>query len=573
MATTLKKQFLDYAGLQQFWGIIDHKFANKVDAVKVDSFGFDATETSVTLTYTDCNDATAGSGAAASYDIALPMALSSKTVTGSQVPQAGLMSAADKYAIDTIEDKINMAAPFHGLQINGKEVNLGDDRRANIGLKFVTDGSVSNGTRKAYIDLVDLEYPTDAEGNAYSWAESTKEAYDAGFAAGNAAYYAWQDGATTKYYKWSQDNVKGPTNNLGEPLMSKPVSRIDVSELVKAGLLADADVIVQGTGENAAMYLKLTFITSHGGEDRTDETKDVLINVTDLVDIYNEGEGIEIEQGGLSADEGMGTGSARTNKIKVRVATDTTLGAVKVGYTTDAVKQLYKVELDQAGNAFVAVPWEHTKVNVTTADANNAGEKYLVVTQNHNLAETDANGIPTPSYSFNIEVGAGIKNAEALAGTSVQSVSVGAVSEEVGATGVSKDAYIKVSTEQMTRTVTTEDGDKTINAGTKVVAELTNSAKASLGLADTAVQNVITSDIQRASVVGGKDYVPTSTGDLKVELVAADGTEYDSEKGEKTIKVTLGEKTVASLTNADTAVQTVSIMGTVLDKTTNTYTR
>ena len=35
---TLKKQFLDYAGLQQFWGIIDAKFANKTDAAKVGSF-------------------------------------------------------------------------------------------------------------------------------------------------------------------------------------------------------------------------------------------------------------------------------------------------------------------------------------------------------------------------------------------------------------------------------------------------------------------------------------------------------------------------------------------------------
>jgi hypothetical protein len=567
MATTLKKQFLDYAGLQQFWGIIDHKFANKVDAVKVDSFNFDTTETSVTLTYTDCNDATTGSAAAKTYDIALPMAKSSITAGEGEDPHAGLMSAADKYAIDTIEDKINMAAPFHGLQIDGKEVNLGDDRRANIGLKFEQEGSVSDGTRKAYIDLVDLEYP---EGQ--SWSESTKEAYEANQS--NAAYYAWQDGATIKYYKWSKDNEAGPKNNLGAPLMSKPISRIDVSELVKAGLLADADVVLQGSGENAAMYLKLTFITNGDGN----ETKDVLINITDLVDIYNEGEGIEIEQGALSADEGdentsgMGTGSARTSTIKLRVANEegkNELGGIRVGYTSDAVKQLYKVELDQTGNAFVAVPWENVTVNVTTSDANAAGEKYLVVTPTIDTTTVDANGIPQHSYSFNVEVGTGVKNAENLAGTSVQSVGVGAVSEETGAAGVSKDAYIKVSTEQMTRT----SGDKTINAGTKIVTELTDSAKASLGLADTSVQGVTTATTERSSVVAGHEYVPAGN-DLVVSLVKSDGnTEYDGTKGGKTIKVALGDKTIASLTNADTAIQDVSIMGTVLNKTNNTYTR
>ena len=164
-----------------------------------------------------------------------------------------------------------------------------------------------------------------------------------------------------------------------------------------------------------------------------------------------------------------------------------------------------------------------------------------------------ANGIPTPAYNFNVEVGAGVKNAEALAGTSVQSVSVGTVSEDAAA-GVSKDAYIKVSTEQMTRT--TEDG-KTINAGTKVVAALTDSAKASLGLADTAVQKVVTADVERDA------HTPTGT-DLVVSLVNNAGAAYGTEKGEKTIKVTLGEKTVASLDKADTAIQKVTIMGTDL---------
>ena len=532
MATTLKKQFLDYAGLQQFWGIIDAKFANKVDAAKVGSFTFDADAASVTMKYTD------SAVSPKTYDIALPMAVGGGKV-GDGDPQAGLLSAADKAIIDDLENRINDMAPFHGLKIDGKEIYL-PGKRGNIGLDFVTAGSVADGTRTAKIELVDLEYRKAYGTN--SWSEITASDYEAN--ASNAAYYAYDN----KYYKWSVDGVKGPLNNIQAPLMSAPISSIDVSELVKAGLLNDADVVYrpESDGVAAGMYLKLTFITNGEGT----ETKEVYINVTDLVDIYSEGEGIEIAN-----DAQSGGDNARTGTIKVRVATESTLGAVKVGYTDDTAKQHYKVQLDINGNAYVAVPWEHTSVNVTTNDTNAAGEKYLVVTSAHELAKTDANGIPTPAYNFNVEVGAGVKNAEALAGTSVQSVSVGTVSEDA-ATGVSKDAYIKVSTEQMTRT--TEDG-KTINAGTKVVAALTDSAKASLGLADTAVQKVVTADVER----GDATHTPTGT-DLVVSLVNNAGAAYGTEKGEKTIKVTLGDKTTASLDKADSALQTVSIMGTTL---------
>jgi hypothetical protein len=528
MATSLKKQFLDYTGLQQFWGIIDAKFANKVDAAKVGSFTFDTTAASVTMKYTD------SAVSPKTYDIALPMA---------SKDNAGMLSASDKSLIDDIDNKINDMAPFHGLKIDGKEIYL-PGKRGNIGLNFRTGGSVEDGTRTAHIELVDLAYQA-TYGNK-TWKEITAGEYDAN----KVNHLAYEN----KYYEWSDPTQAGPVNNVNAPLMELPISSIDVSELVKAGLLNDADVVYRSASEGVAegMYLKLTFITDGAGT----TTKDVYINVTDLVDIYSEGEGIEIANDAMNSDEGIGTGSSRTGTIKVRVATADTLGAVRVGYTTDNTKQLYKVELDANGNAFVAVPWEHTSVNVTTEDANSAGEKYLVVTQNHNLSKVDANGIPTPEYSFNIEVGAGVKNAEALAGTSVQSVTVGAVSEEEGAVGVSKDAYIKVSTEQMTRNV----DDKTINAGTKVVAELTDSAKASLGLADTAVQKVSTSNVDR----GDDSHTPTGA-DLVVSLVNNTGADYGTEKGEKTIKVTLGEKTTASLDKADTAMQTVTIMGTTLN--------
>lgn len=525
MATTLKKQFLDYAGLQQFWGIIDAKFANKTDAVKVESFGFDTTDASVTMTYTDSTPA------AKSYGIAVPMATNEN---------AGMLSANDKKLIDDIDNKINEMAPMHGIMIEGKEINL-PGKRGNIGLRFDTAGKVEDGTRTAFIELVDLAYPADAEGNPYKWTEITESEYDDS----KKNHYA-HDG---HYYEWSQAGVMGPINNVGEPLMAQPISRIDVTELVKAGLLQDADVVLH----EGKMQLQLVFITNAAGN----ETKTVYVDVTDLVDVYTEGEGIEITNSSLSAD-----GAQKEGTIKLRVANyngNNELGGIRVGYTSDAVKQLYKVQLDANGNAYVAVPWEHTSVNVASNDANSAGENYLVVTTNHDLNKVDANGIPTPAYNFTVEVGAGVKNAEALAGTSVQSVAVGSVSETDAS--VSKDAYIKVATAQKTRTVEVNGETKTINAGTEVTAELTDSAKASLGLADTAVQGVVTTDIER-----GDDTHTPEGADLVVSLVDADNTNtaYVDGKGKKAIKVTLGSKTTASLDKADTAIQTVSILGKTL---------
>ena len=530
MATTLKKQFLDYAGLQTFWSIIDHKFANKTDAVKVDSFSIaNRTKDNFDIAYTDSNDAVSGTAAKVGYSFTLPAA---------DENNAGLLSAEHFALIDDIDNKINEAAPFHGLKLDGNEVARDGAKRANIGLDFVTEGNVEDGTRKAYIDLVDLNYPETG-----TWSSLDAADYDA-TKPHHTAYT--KDGETT-YWVWSVEGAKGPVNNLGEPLYNKPVSRIDVSELVKAGLLQDADVILK----EGAMYLKLIFITSADGT----ETKEVLINVTDLVDIYTEGEGIEITNDAMSAGD-----NSREGTIKLRVANydgNNTLGGVRVGYTTSDVKQQYKVQLDANGNAFVAVPWAHTTVSATTAGVNGEGDPYLVVASTPTTTQTvddNGNAIVTTNYEISVEAGDGLKRAENLAKTAVQTVKVGAISEDTpvisgdAQVGITKDAYLKVET--------VDNG----GWGRYAKTELTDSAKASLGLADTSVQNVVTTTVER-----GDEHTPTEGTDLVVSLVNNANAEYNDEKGQKTIKITLGEKTTASLDKADTAMQTVTIMGTQLD--------
>lgn len=531
MTTTLKKQFLDYAGLQTFWSIIDHKFANKTDAAKVDSFSIaNRTKDNFDIAYTDSNDAVSGTAAKVGYSFTLPAA---------DVEHAGLLSADHFALIDDIDNKINEAAPFHGLKLSGNEVARDGAKRANIGLNFVTEGSVDAGTRKAFIDLVDLNYPETG-----TWTALDPADYDAN-KPHHTAYT--KDGETT-YWAWSVEGAKGPVNNLGEPLYNKPVSRIDVSELVKAGLLQDADVILK----DGAMYLKLIFITNAAGT----ETKEVLINVTDLVDIYNEGEGIQIVNDAMSAGD-----NSREGTIKLRVANydgNNTLGGIRVGYETVPAKQQYKVQLDTNGNAFVAVPWAHTTVSATTNGANGEGSPYLVVKTTPTTTQTvddNGNAIVTTNYDINVEAGEGLKRAENLAKTAVQTVKVGAISETTepitgdAQVGITKDAYLKVET--------VDNG----GWGRYAKTELTDSAKVSLGLADTSVQNVVTTIVER----GDDEHTPTTGTDLVVSLVNDANAEYNDEKGQKTIKITLGERTITSLDKADTAMQTVTIMGTTLD--------
>jgi hypothetical protein len=545
---TLKKQFLDYAGLQQFWGIIDAKFANKVDAAKVGSF---------TVLTQDENEAPYKSELLVAYtDSSADKKGYSFTLPGATDTHAGLLSADDKSLIDNINNKINDMAPFHGLKLSGKEVSL-TGKRANIGLNFDATGSVADGSRKAVIELVDLDYP------AGTWVSIEKAEYEAN--SNKVNYHAYENKtvtpATVTYWRWDVAEgaaTAGPINNLGAPIVEKAISSIDVSELVKAGLLRDADVIIK----DGVMYLQLMFITE--GEN----DKEVLVNITDLVDVYNAGEGINITPGAIDAD-----GNSRQSTIKLDVAKVTTdaeghvtkneLGGIRVGYTTDDDKQAYKVQLDADGNAFVAVPWAHTTVSATSEGTGSGDKPYLTVKVTPTIEtakDINGNDIVTTNYDVNVEAGDGIKNAEKLAGTSVQTITVGSVTADGADSTVkvtSSDAYIELGM------VEKVDGD--FKLGRDITLELTDSAKDSLGFADTAVQGVTTTTIKRGGE-GDNDGAHTPTGDdLVVALVAADGEAYGSEKGEKTIKITLGDKTIESLNKADTALQSIKIMGTDID--------
>ena len=489
MAIDATKKFLDYAGLSQFWGIITGKFATKDEAIKTISIG-EGTAPQVTkdLIYETVNGA--------QTVVTLPSA---------STESSGLMSADHFKIIDDLKTNIDELAPFAGLKIDGSEVSL-TGRRANIQLKYESYGDAASG-KSAYISLIDADYPS-----VGSWSETNETDYLANAQTIPGRYTAVQKGTDIKYYKWSEESA-GPVNSIGEPLHNLPISKIDVTELIKTGLLKDADVVVNPAGQSAGTYLKLVFNTSPDAD--TETTNTVYINVTDLIEIYTAGEGITITD---IANEGADD-IATTGVIKVNAATDTTLGAIKLGYTEGA--KTYKVQLDSNNRAFVAVPWESVTVTSKTTGANKAGQAYLT-TETKKVTGTDADGNPTVTYEVNIEAAEGLKKAEELAITGIQEIK-------------GHENYVDVET--------VDRG----GWGQTTTVTLNPSAVASLALADSAVQTIEVSDYLDKNVA------------------------YTT-KGTKTYTIDLKASTKASLALADSAVQTINMMGTELSQANPTYT-
>ena len=536
MATN--KHFLDYAGLSTLWSIITNRFADKSKAVGALSITTSTDGKTQTLVGSMVDSS------ATPTEVVLPNA---------SRDQAGLMSADHFAAVADLQTNIDKFAPFAGLQLGSatdkNEVSL-SGRKATIGLEYQTERAANGTVNKAYIALLDPNYPSSGH-----WVSTDKATYDAAPAKTSFAAVKQGDGSYL-YYMWTNSEigatnptpagVAGPVNALGEPIMNKPISKIDVTELVKTGLLTNSDVVINPDGFDAGTYLKLTFNATN--EDGESIPQDQYINVTDLVEIYEAGEGIAITE---TTGAGM-KDDVRTGKINVLAATDTTLGAFKTGYTVPegGNAKTYAVKLDASNKAYVAVPWNETTVAVSTpathvdADSN----PYLVVTPSTTTSTSETDGSTTTNYAFSIEVGEGVKQAEALARTSIQQVAV-------------KDTYAEGDTQAKGTNYLVVSAKESLGGkGTKITVDLTTTAKDSLALADSAVQSISAVQYADADRAGeGTDIVVTPSAD------AAD-------KGKKTYTVALGTRTKDSLNLADSAVQSISMMGTPLTKDSNVYT-
>lgn len=542
---TTNKRFLDYGGLRKLWTIITDRFADKDKTItKLETvigygnvYGDDnKTEKQRSLVATLADNKT-------TQTVLLPNA-------NDDAP--GLMTPEHFAAVRDLQVNIDKFAPFAGLKIGegaaANEVSL-TGRKANIALKYITKEDASGKTVGAKIALLDPNYPSEGK-----WNVSTKEAYDAVEDKFGFCLKADTDGKIT-YYKWSVDGATGPVNALGEPIMNKPISEIDVTELLKTGMLASSDVKyfapgAAGTDGKGGTYLELVFNVTKNGKETT-ETQ--YINVSDLVDTYIAGEGIA-----FTSKTGEGIDDAAVSAvINVVAATDTTLGTFRTGFE-ESLKR-YAVDLtdrkvDAEGNvtgeqAFVYVPWTETTVSVATEGKNVDGEKYLSIKVDES-EKTLADGSKSKDFLVTVEASDGIKAAESLTRSGVQNI-VGDKNADDAATDPGR-AYVDVTRKQLVN----KNGK---DAGTEYTVTLSDDVKGSLDLANLAVQDVTATSVRGA---GEFDLVVTESGKAN----------NGANKGKKAFDIQLGAGTVASLNLADSAMQTVNMMGSVVDQDTPAYT-
>lgn len=220
------------------------------------------------------------------------------------IDQAGLMTKEQVAQLNSVV-ATGQSNIIEGISLDGTPVNL-NDKIANIGLVYETSTSDDGKYTQAFISLVDKA----TDGTA--------------------------------------------------------ISKIDVTDLTKTGLLADTNLVVNPDGQVEGTYLKLTFnVVDENGS----HTQTQYINVTSLIDIYTGGEGIAVNG----------------YEISIKKAEDAKLGGIKTGYTGDTAKT-YAVKVDGSGNAYVAVNWGEIEVlpvdekviNVVKSDPTNDVTTYTV---------------------------------------------------------------------------------------------------------------------------------------------------------------------------------------------------
>jgi hypothetical protein len=512
------RTFLDYAGLKKLWGIIDDKFADKNNTITEIGFELSGDNNTHMLVTT----------------LADGITKLIAEVPNASATQPGLMSSNHFTLLDELDYKIeSVAPPFTGICLTNENGVANDvlliNRKANLDLQYQTIPASDGTIEKAYIALVDNNYPT--TGN---WMHSNKDSYDLSINKSNWLLVKQPNG-TYEYYYWTIENELGPIDENGEPILSQPVSRIDITSLVKTGLLLDSDVVINPSNGLIGTFLKLVFNAVDA--DGNPKPQVQYINISDLVKIYTSGEGISIiDETGSGTDDTQYIG-----KINVVAATDDKLGAFKTGYQNG--NKTYAIELDPNNKAYVAVPWNETKViaNNNDADVDADGNPYLTVdciTDSNNNDDKST----TTTYAISVTAGDSIKNADILSRTAIQSI-------------VSEDDHIVINANNK--------DNKPIQLGTKGTQwslSLSETAKESLNKADSAVQSI---NVIQYSPNDRPLSDPNKNDIILIKHNDASNNDYT---------IGLGERTKDSLNKADSAVQVINIMGTIINNTNNVYT-
>lgn len=380
----IQRRFLDYDGLTTLWNNINDKFADNSEAVNAISVTKDSNDVKLHYNYVDTNSD--------SVEITFPKASDDS---------AGIIDSTTYITIQNLRSGDPALVPFKGLNIDGNKLSVnGQSGIADIKLEYTPKGD------KSYLSLVDSRFYGGSE-----WVEITEDVYNEATSNGGSPKddYKYYSG---KYLKWNPGthNNKPATDNYGNPVLDIPKSEIDVTEFVKTGLLAGAKYEVKDGVSN----IVLTFNVYKNGQTDTEELR---IDVSDLTDIYEAGEGISIKP-----ENTIGDTEQNISKISLNTSTIEKLGGIKIAKDNESYRVSSKtsdisnnietnstnsnryrgVEIDSNDKAFVYVPWTDIKVNTQTL-----------------TLESDE-----PNLTSNIDLSESTKASLELANTSLQIIKV-----------------------------------------------------------------------------------------------------------------------------------------------------
>lgn len=153
------------------------------------------------------------------------------------------------------------------------------------------------------------------------------------------------DGTFDEY--WYKDNTDGLTKKINiEPASSATLG------VIMTGYVGSSSSIPLQLDENNKAYVELTssaIAAASGAVGSFIHT----INPADGIQLYTWWSPTNLS--GIIGVESLYSGSGW---IGLKKATDGELGGIKTGYKTDSENRQYGVKVDDAGNAYVNVPWE-----------------------------------------------------------------------------------------------------------------------------------------------------------------------------------------------------------------------
>lgn len=343
------RQFLDYKGLETLWEKIKETFPYRSESIA--EVEFNSTGTGVQLHYTKADGT--------NDNAILPIANHNS---------AGVITSDTFDTIMRLQGGSADLVPIVGVKIDDNKVSL-NDRLANIKLDYTTE--TDNGITRSYLSLVDANFI----GGAH-WESITEDIYNANTENGTGSVKGYvkvkESDESYSYYRWNGgDNNCEPAYDNGKPVLHTPISKIDVTEFVKSGMLQSATY----DANNLVIRLVWHTYNSDTGAYGTDSFE---IPVGDFIDEYDAGEGIaldnEINYGdnaknvrvirllNAKTDELGGIKVAKDNAVTVKTLTS----SIESDVTDDTQNnsRYIGVETDKNNKAFVYVPWMNTSVTV-----------------------------------------------------------------------------------------------------------------------------------------------------------------------------------------------------------------